>query len=71
MQIYDPDLYDQWVAISAGDVEAPSLEIRNQFGSEYILTDLQHKDFIKNVKADERIIQVYQDEYAMIFKVTP
>ena len=71
MQLFDSNLYDQWVAITEGKVENPSQEIQQQFGSEFILTDLKHKDFIENAEEDEHIIQVYEDEYAMVFQVIP
>jgi hypothetical protein len=71
MQNYDSILYDRWVAITEGKVENPSQEIQDHFGSEYILTDLKHKEFIRNAKEDEQIQQVYEDDYAMIFRVAP
>ena len=33
MQNYDSNLYDRWVAITEGNVENPSQEIRDHFGS--------------------------------------
>ena len=71
MQLYDADLFDQWVAITDGKVDGPSKVIRDQFGGDYILTDLKHKNFLKAAADDEQIIQLYEDEYAMIFQILP
>jgi hypothetical protein len=71
MQLYDADLYDRWVAITQGEVDHPSQAIKDQFGGQYIISDLKHKGFLRVAEADEQIIRVYEDEYAIVFQVLP
>jgi hypothetical protein len=71
MQSYDADLYDQWVSITQGEVKNPSQVIWEQFGSQYIISDLKHSDFLQAAEADHKIIQMYEDDYAIVFQVTP
>jgi len=69
MQLYDAALYDQWVAITKGDVEQPSSSIRGEFGSDYVLTDLNHKRFLSQAEQDPGLIEVYRDEDAVVFEI--
>ncbi|HSG44020.1 MAG TPA: hypothetical protein VLA72_12765 [Anaerolineales bacterium] len=69
MQMYDPNLYVLWVLITQGDVDNPSKIIAGKFGSQYVHTDLKHKDFIKIAENDPGLEKVYSDDQAMIFKV--
>lgn len=69
LQIYDNDLYDLWVGITRGDVEQPSKQILERFGSRFILTDLHHQDFIEQAENDPGMSEVYRDEQAVIFEV--
>jgi len=71
MQLYDAELYDRWVAISDGAVANPGEVIRDQFEGEYVLTDLNHNDFLKTAADDKHLIRVYEDEYAIVFQVVP
>ena len=69
MQLYDADLYEQWVDITKGKVETPAQVIRQRFGAEYILTDLNHKEFLREAKADPQLQEVYRDQDAVIMQV--
>jgi hypothetical protein len=69
MQLYDPDLYNLWVDITRGRVETPAQIITDTFDARYILTDLDHKGFLRAAEADPQLVKVYQDEYAAIFQV--
>ncbi|GIK42299.1 MAG: hypothetical protein BroJett011_61320 [Chloroflexota bacterium] len=69
MQLYDPDLYELWVNITRGRVKAPAQAIAETFGAHYIITDLDHKGFLRQAKADPQLVEVYRDEYAAIFQV--
>jgi hypothetical protein len=69
MQLYDENLYDRWKAITEGEVEAPGTAIAEQFGSQFVLTDLKHKNFIRQAQQDPRLSLVYEDEYARIYRV--
>lgn len=69
MQLYDANLYELWVNITRGRVEAPAKTIVENFGARYIITDLDHKDFLRQAKADPHLVEVYRDKYAAIFQV--
>ena len=69
MQLYNPKLYELWVNITKGRVENPSLTIVETFGANYVLSDLKHKDFLRQARTDAQLEEVYQDEDAIIFRV--
>lgn len=70
MQLYDPDLFDLWVDITKGRVDAPAQLIASTFGAGYVISDLKHKDFIESAQADPGLEEVYRDDYAVIFQLT-
>ena len=67
MQLHDADMYELWVDVSKGRVETPAQVIADDFGAGYVITDLKHKSFLKQAKADPQLEEVYRDEYAVIF----
>jgi len=69
MQLYDAELYETWVAITEGKVESPSETIASQFGSQYVVTDLKHKDFLRRAEEDAGLREVYRDSEAAIFEL--
>ena len=69
MQMYDANLYTLWVLITRGDVDNPAKIIADKFGSQYVHSDLKHKDFIKAAEMDLGLKEVYRDEQAVIFEV--
>jgi len=69
MQLYDAPLYDDWVKITQGKVERPGAQIRSRFGSEYVITDLQHTAFLKQARNDPSLKEVFRDKYAVVFEV--
>lgn len=69
MQLYDRDLYDEWVKITRGEVEQPSQLILTRFSARYIHTDLEHVGFLRQAENDPGLIEVYRDEQAVIFEV--
>jgi hypothetical protein len=69
MQLYDTELYDEWVQITDGDVAAPSRRIGGVFGAEYVLTDLKHKAFIRQAGKDPGLQEVFRDDEAIVYKV--
>jgi hypothetical protein len=70
MQLYDADLYDDWVAITRGNVEQPSGMILRRFSSRYVHTDLDHTRFLEQAAKDPHMKEVYRDGQAVIFEVT-
>ncbi|MBK9927949.1 MAG: hypothetical protein IPP66_21975 [Anaerolineales bacterium] len=69
MQLYDADLYDQWVLVTQGNVDAPSKIIASVFGSQYVHTDLKHGNFMKAAAKDPGLKEVYRDDQAVIYEV--
>jgi len=69
MQLYDPGLYDQWVSITEGEIENPSTSIWSDFGARYVISDLDHEDFISRASEDPDMEEVYRDDQAVIFVV--
>jgi hypothetical protein len=71
MQLYDADLFDRWIEITQGDVELPSASIVAQFGAYYVMSDLNHQDFIEQAQADPAMQLVYRDNEAIVFQIIP
>jgi hypothetical protein len=69
MQFYDADLYAVWVDITRGLVEKPSRIIEENFGAEFILSDLTHRGFLEQAADDPRLKEVYRDGESVIFQV--
>lgn len=71
MQLYDAQLYADWVALTRGAVPHPSALIGARFGAEFVLSDLKHTAFLKAAAADAGLQEVYRDQQAVIFRVRP
>jgi hypothetical protein len=69
MQLYNSDLYDEWVKITQGEIAQPSQIIAKTFGCLYVHTDLEHKAFLRVAASDPGLREVYRDDQAVIFKV--
>jgi hypothetical protein len=67
LELYDADLYNEWVDITRGRVEQPSQVIRERFGGQHVFSDLNHDDFIEQAQADPQLKEVYRDDDAVIF----
>lgn len=71
MQQYDPELYDTWVAVTRGEIDAPAAMIGANFGSQYVFSDTNHEDFLAVADADPGLVEIYRDEEAVVFAVQP
>lgn len=69
MQLYNAELYDQWIDVTKGRIDDPAQIIAETFEARYVITDLGHKGFLGKAKADPHLEEVYRDEYAAIFQV--
>ena len=69
MQIYDPELYDTWVALTRGDMQPISYVVAATFQARYIQTDLFHYDFIDLASEDDGLVEVYRDDQSIIYEV--
>ena len=67
MHLYNADLYDLWEKITEGNVERPSQYIYDRFGANYVVSDLNHKDFIRRAEEDPGLKEVYRDEEAVVY----
>ena len=70
MELEDPARFDQWRDITRGNVEKPGVLIRDEYGADYVFTDLKHEDFLEVAAADSLLEEVYRDEYAVILAVS-
>jgi hypothetical protein len=71
MQLYNPELYDDWRAITRGQLDHPSRQIEGMFAARYVLSDLDHTAFIRQAKADPGMEEVYRDSFSVIFHILP
>jgi hypothetical protein len=69
MQLYDADLYALWEKITQGKLEHPSDFIFNRFGASYVVSDLNHTNFIQQAGSDPGLQEVFRDADAVIFQV--
>lgn len=71
LQEADPELWDLWVAITRGEIDAPSTAIETRFGARYVVSDRRHPDFTRVARADPRMHMVYEDDNARVWEVLP
>jgi hypothetical protein len=69
MLYYNQDLYTTWVDITKGRIENPSAIIAGNFGSDYVLSDMKHKNFLKVAAKDPGLVEVFRSEDSVVFQV--
>jgi hypothetical protein len=69
MLYYNEELYDTWVDITRGKIDNPSALIAGNFGSQYVLSDLKHKNFLKVAADDPGLVEVFRSEDSVVFQV--
>jgi len=69
LQLQDAGLYDLWVDLTQGRAADLSASIRESFGAEYALSDLDHERFLQAAAEDPQMREVYRDEFAVVFAV--
>ncbi len=69
LQVADPTLWNLWVPITQGQVERPSVLIRDTFGAEYVVSDTYHQAFAERADADPNMQLVYRDDNSLIWRV--
>jgi hypothetical protein len=69
MQLHDEALYEEWVDITRGRVDAPGAAIRDRFGADYVFSDLNHDSFIEEAAGDPALREIYRDDYAVVYAV--
>lgn len=65
----DPNLWNQWVALTRGEIAQPSTVIRTLFGSAYVVSDREHVAFINQANTDPAMNLVYWDQNSMIWEI--
>lgn len=71
LQLADPIQWDQWVALTRGEVETPSTLISSVFGAQYVVSDAGHDAFRQQAAADTAMELVYQDRYNYVWRINP
>lgn len=69
MELYDRKLYDTWVKLTRVEIKKPADVIRQQFGAEYVISDLDHETFINAARNDPQFEIVYSDNTAIVFHI--
>ena len=69
MQQYDSEKFDLYVEITQGKIDNPSEIIRDEFGCEFIHTDLLHDKFSKVANNDPKIKEVFRSEDSIIYQI--
>lgn len=65
----NPELWDQWLSITHGDVANPSEAIHNLFGADYVFSDRKHLSFAAQADDDPNLRLVYRDEYSLVWRI--
>lgn len=71
MQQFDEALYDRWVAVTRGEVAAPSAVIATEFDAHHVISDLQHEQFLEQVEQDPLLVEVYRDQDSVVYEIEP
>jgi hypothetical protein len=69
MEIHNDDLFDDWVELTQGNVDETGRVIQDQFGAQFVFTDLDHGDFLRRAADDPLLTEIYRDDEAAIFAV--
>jgi hypothetical protein len=71
MSLYDLELYRLWRAVGGGSHPEPSQPIRERFGAQYVMSDVQHRRFLERAAADSGLEEVFRSPSAIVFRVRP
>jgi len=69
LQLYDTELFDLYVDITQGKIDNPSVIIQEEFGCNFIHTDLFHNNFSKIANKDPKIKEVFRTEDSIIYQI--
>jgi hypothetical protein len=67
----EPALYAEWVQITQGKVLQSGTAIRQRFRADYVFSDVAHEAFLQQAAVDPGLLEIYRDQYAVIYAVTP
>jgi hypothetical protein len=71
LSIPEPALYAEWVQITQGKVLQSGTAIRQRFRADYVFSDVEHEAFLQQAAVDPGLLEIYRDQYAVIYAVTP
>lgn len=69
LQLENAFYWNQWLAITRGLVERPSVVIQETFKSDYVVSDTHHEEFAKIADADPNMKLVYRDSNSLIWHI--
>jgi hypothetical protein len=69
MEIHNASLFEEWVDITRGRSTETGQVIRDHFGGQFVFTDLAHEAFLNRAADDPLLVEIYRDDYAVIFEV--
>jgi hypothetical protein len=69
MELHNSGLYHDWVDLTQGNVDKPGEVIGDQFGAQYVFSDLGHEAFLRRAADDPLLREIYRDDQAVIFAV--
>jgi hypothetical protein len=69
MELHNSGLYHDWVDLTQGKVDKPGEVIGDQFGAQYVFSDLGHEAFLRRAADDPLLREIYRDDQAVIFAV--
>jgi hypothetical protein len=69
MSLEDPEAFQLWRSITQGRVQNPGRQIRERFGSPYVLTDMEHKRFIQVAATDPDLEEVLRTRTVVVYRV--
>jgi hypothetical protein len=69
LSLADKKLYDEWVDLTQGRGEDDwAAQIHRDFGACYVVSDLNHNNFINRAKQDPKFNQVYKDDNSVVYQ---
>ncbi|MCC7368567.1 MAG: hypothetical protein IT306_09100 [Chloroflexi bacterium] len=69
MSLEDPEGYTLWRSVTQGRVPNPSKTIRERFNSEWVLTDLEHRGFLRVAAQDPGLEEVFRSSTVVVYHV--
>lgn len=69
LQLQNPFHWNQWVALTQGLVERPSVVIQDTFGADFVVSDTKHDAFASLADDDPNMTLVYRDDNSLIWHI--
>lgn len=69
LQIANPIMWNQWIAITQGTVKNPSTLIKDLFDARLVVSDTHHQNFAVQADSDPNMRLVYRDKNSLIWRI--